>query len=171
MARKVLPERFKALKERSKMQQKLERRLEDLGLGRSEWEDPLSTIEQLAAMRTIELLADPELSNRDRIRAVEMAFKTQPLGGLASMRRQQDAQAEFQRRFAKKEVTRPPLELLTAKTTEPNGSYSLPNNGRFLPGAQAADQTCEIEGFPRTPVETIVGTPPGRMIGLAGLLM
>ncbi len=50
-------------------------------------------------------------------------------------------------------------------------SGSLPEMGRFLPGAQATGPACEIEGFPRTPAETIVGTPPGRMIGLTGLLM
>ena len=123
MARKVLPERFKALKERSKVQQRLERRLEDLGFERSElWEDPLATIEQLAAMRTLELLADPDLSPRDRIKTVEMAYRVHPLGAVLTQRRQQDAQAEFQRRFAKKEEARPPLELLAEKATKPNGT-------------------------------------------------
>ena len=100
MPRKVLPERFQALQERSQVQRRLERRLADLGLESAEiWENPLATIEQLAAMRTLELLADPELSPRDRIKTVEMAYKVHPLGALLTQRRQQDAQAEFQRRF------------------------------------------------------------------------
>ena len=61
MSRKALPEKFQALRQRSKMQQKLKRRLEELGLERAELEDPLGTIEDLSAMRTLELLADPDL--------------------------------------------------------------------------------------------------------------
>ena len=114
---KALPERFRALKERSKMQKKLEQRLADLGLERDQWEDPFATIEQLASMRTLELLADPELSARDRIKTIEMSHKVHPLGELGAQRRQRDAQAEFQRRFAKKELARPPLEMLAEKTT------------------------------------------------------
>ena len=112
---KALPERFQALKERSKMQKKLEQRLADLGLDRSEWEEPFSTIEQLAAMRTLELLADPEIAPRDRIKTIEMANKVHPLGELGAQRRQQEAQAEFQRRFAKKELARPPLRAYSSR--------------------------------------------------------
>ena len=123
MPRKVLPERFQALKNRNKVHQRLEKRLEDLGFEPSElWENPVEAVEQLAVMRTLELLADPTLTPRDRIRAVEMAYKVHPLGALATLHARQNAQEEFRRRFAKDEVKEesPPLELLTEKTSEPN---------------------------------------------------
>ncbi len=123
MPRKVLPERFQALKNRNKVHQRLEKRLEDLGFEPSElWDNPIEAVEQLAVMRTLELLADPTLTPRDRIRAVEMAYKVHPLGQLATLHARQKAQEEFRRRFAKDEPKEesPRLELLTEKTSEPN---------------------------------------------------
>ncbi len=123
MSRKVLPERFQALKNRNKVHRMLERRLEDLGFEPSElWDNPVEAVEQLAIMRTLELLADPTLTPRDRIRAVEMAYKVLPLGELATLRSRQRSQEEFRRRYAKEEAKEesPRLELLTEKTSEPN---------------------------------------------------
>ena len=123
MPRKVLPERFQALKNRNQVHQRLEKRLEDLGFEPSELSDnPVEAVEQLAVMRTLELLADPTLAPRDRIRAVEMAYKVHPLGALATLHARQKAQEEFRRRFAKDEAKEesPRLELLTEKTSEPN---------------------------------------------------
>ena len=125
MPRKVLPERFQALKNRNQVHQRLERRLEELGFEPSElWDNPVEAIEQLAMMRTLELLADPTLTPRDRIRAVEMAYKVHPLGELATLRSRQRSQEEFRRRYAKREPTEETrgLELLTEKTSQPDRS-------------------------------------------------
>ena len=125
MSRKALPERFQALKNRNKVHQALERRLEDLGFEVSElWDNPIETVEQLAIMRTLELLADPTLTPRDRIRAVEMAYKVLPLGELATLRSRQRFQEEFRRRYTKDEAKEesPRLELLTEKTNQPDRS-------------------------------------------------
>ncbi len=123
MSRKSLPDRFQALKNRNQVHQRLEKRLEELGFEPSElWDSPVETVEQLAVMRTLELLADPTLVPRDRIRAVEMAYKVLPLGELATLRSRQRAQQEFQRRYTKAETKEegPRLELLTEKTSEPD---------------------------------------------------
>lgn len=123
MSRKALPERFQALKNRSKVHRALEKRLEELGFESSElWDNPVETVEQLAVMRVYELLADPTLTPRDRLKAIEVAYRVLPLGELATLRSQQRAQQEFQKRYTLAEAKEegPRLELLTEKTSEPD---------------------------------------------------
>ncbi len=123
MSRKALPERFQALKNRNQVHRALEKRLEELGFDPSKlWDNPVETVEQLSVMRMLELLVDPKLTPRDRLKAVEVAYKVFPLGELATLRSQQRAQQEFQRRYTKAETQEegPRLELLTEKTSEPD---------------------------------------------------
>ncbi len=123
MSRKSLPDRFQALKNRNQVHQRLEKRLEELGFEPSElWDSPVEAVEQLSIMRVLELLADPSLAPRDRIRAVEVAYKVLPLGELATLRSQQRAQQEFQKRYTLDEAKEesPRLELLTGKPSEPD---------------------------------------------------